>query len=301
MAGQHDFREFDSAVLADRLTIVSIALFVVYAITVVAALLPVRLLDTAWQLSLISALLDSAAIPLVALGLLHLAAYLDPGNPALQQRRDAVARWAILAVLGFLLLIPLQGYASWKSVATAQARVDLQLTTAEATFGLIRDTINTSTSIDNLQARLQSLQTPSLGIRFENLGLPLPETKRQLLIRLNEVQEQVKARIRAPAPQAIEEVAKNSLRVMISATALAVGFAAGAQRRTSDVPFVVELHTWWTLRGARRPREAAGGLVAALPILGSPSPREEDYFERLVPQDDQDPPTEDAPGPEKRP
>ncbi len=299
MAGQHDFREFDSAVLADRLAIVSIALFVVYGITVVSAILPVRVLDTAWQLGLISALLDSAAIPLVALGLLHLAAYLDPGNSALQRRRDAVARWAILAVLGFLLLIPLQGYASLNSVSTAQARVARQLTTAEATFGLIRDTINTATSIDNLQARLQALQTPSLGIRFENLGLPLPETKRQLLIRLNEVQEQVKARIRAPAPQAIEEVAKNSLRVMISAAALAVGFAAGAQRRNSDVPFVVELHTWWTLRGARRPQEPPAGL-AGLPILGPTSPREEDYFERLVPQDDQDPPTEDAPGPEER-
>ncbi len=298
MASEQEFREFNSAVLADRLGIVSIALFVVYGITVVSAILPVRGLDTAWQLSLISALLDSAAIPLVALGLLHLAAYLDPGNPALQRRRDAVARWAILAVLGFLLLIPLQGYASWKSVSTAQARVARQLTTAEATFGLIRDTINTATSIDNLQARLQSLQTPSLGIRFENLGLPLPETKRQLLIRLNEVQEQVKARIRAPAPQAIEDVAKNSLRVMISAAALAVGFAAGAQRRNSDVPFVVELHTWWTLRGARRPQESPAGL-AGLPILGT-SPREEDYFERLVPQDDQDPPTEDAPGPEER-
>ncbi|MCP9786154.1 hypothetical protein, partial [Cyanobium sp. N5-Cardenillas] len=73
MASSKEFKEFDSAILADRLAFMAIALFVVYLITLLASILPVRLLDTAWQLRFISASLDSATNPLVALGLLHLA------------------------------------------------------------------------------------------------------------------------------------------------------------------------------------------------------------------------------------
>ncbi len=286
MAGSKEFRAFGSAILADRLAFMAMALFAIYLITLLASILPVRLLDTAWQLSFISACLDSATIPLMALGLLHLAAYLDPDNPVLQKRRDDLARLAILAVLGFLLIIPLQAYAGWKSVAVARANVARQLSVATGTFDLLQETISTATSLDNLQARLQAIQTPSLGIRFEDLGLPLPETKRAMLSRLKEVREQVEARIQAPAPQAIEAVARDSLRVMLSAFALAIAFAMGAQRKGQEVPLLVEWHTAISLRGHRANQPEGGGLLG-LPLPGlSSGPSEEEYFSRLVPEDD---------------
>ncbi|MEA5410205.1 hypothetical protein VB737_00345 [Synechococcus sp. BA-120 BA3] len=264
----------------------AIALFVIYLISLLANIVPVSPLDTAWQLRFISACLDSGTIPLVALGLLHLAAYLNPGNPALQKRRDAMARWAVLAVIGFLLIIPLQAFAGWNSVATARANVARQLSVANGTFDLLQETITTATSLDNLQARLQAIQTPSLGIRFEDLGLPLPETKRAMLARLKEVREQVEARIQAPAPQAVEAVAKDSVRVMLSSLALAVAFAMGAQRKGSDVPLLVEWHTAISLRGPRAQQPEAGGLLG-LPLPGrSTAASEEEYFSRLVPEDD---------------
>lgn len=297
MTGTKPFREFDSAILADRLAFMAMALFVIYLITLLATILPVRLLDTAWQLRFISACLDSATIPLVALGLIHLAAYLDPENPALQRRRDTLARLAIVAVLGFLLIIPLQAYAGWNSVATARANVARQLSVATGTFDLLQETISTATSLDNLQARLQAIQTPSLGIRFEDLGLPLPETKRAMLARLKEVREQVEARIQAPAPQAIEAVARDSLRVMLSSLALAIAFAMGAQRKGQEVPLLVEWHTAISLRGPRpRQSEASGLLGLPLPGLSS-GPSEEDYFSRLVPEDEDSSETGGSPPP----
>ncbi|MEA5443507.1 hypothetical protein [Cyanobium gracile] len=285
MTGTKEYREFDSAILADRLAFMAIALFVIYLITLLASILPVSLLDTAWQLRFISACLDSATIPLVALGLLHLAAYLDPGNPALQKRRDGLARLAIVAVIGFLLIVPLQAYAGWNSVATARANVARQLTAATSTFDLLQDTITTATSLDNLQARLQAIQTPSLGIRFENLGLPLPETKRAMLARLKEVRQQVEARIQAPAPQTIEAVARDSLRVMLSSLALAIAFAMGAQRKGSDVPLLVEWHTMLSVRGPQAANPTGRGL-GGLTLPGLSAPSEEEYFSRLVPEDD---------------
>jgi len=273
MAGTKEFRAFDSAILADRLAFMALALFVTYLITLLSSILPVRLLDTDWQLRFISACLDSATIPLVALGLLHLAAYLDPDNPALQKRRDAVARLAVVAVFGFLLIVPLQAFAGWNSVVAARANVARQLSVANGTFDLLQETITTATSLDNLQARLQAIQTPSLGIRFETMGLPLPDTKRRMLARLQEVRQEVAARIQAPTPKAIEAVIRDSLRVMLSSFALAIAFAMGAQRKGREVPLLVEWHTAISLRGGPLPGLASG-------------PSEEEYFSRLVPEED---------------
>ncbi len=252
MASTKEFKEFDSAILADRLAFMAIALFVIYLITWLANILPIRLLDTAWQLRFISACLDSATIPLVALGLLHLAAYLDPGNPTLQQRRDVLTRLAIVAVIGFLLIVPLQAYAGWRSVAAARTNVTRQLSAATSTFDLLQDTITTATSLDNLQARLQGIQTPSQGIRFEDQGLSLPDTNRTMLARLKQVREQVETRIQAPTLKAIEAAIRDSLRVMLSSFALAIGFAmGGAQHKGSDVPLLEEWHARLSLQSPR--------------------------------------------------
>ncbi len=297
MASSKVFKEFDSAILADRLAFMAIALFVVYLITLLASILPVRLLDTAWQLRFISASLDSATIPLVALGLLHLAAYLDPDNPTLQRRRSGLARLAIVAVIGFLLIIPLQAYAGWQSVATARANVARQLSVANGTFDLLQETITTATSLDNLQARLQAIQTPSLGIRFETMGLPLQETKRRMLARLQEVRQQVEARIQAPTPKTIEAATRDSLRVMLSSFALAIAFAMGAQRKGSDVPLLVEWHTMLSVRGPRQ-AHASGGGQRGLTLPGLSPPHDEAYLSSLVPEEDADAETGVPPPPQ---
>lgn len=267
-------------VLAARLSIFAMALFVIYGVRVIAITLPLRPLDTVWQLSVSSALISAAAIPLVGLALLHLAAYLDPANAALERRRDALARWAILAVLGFLLLIPVQGYASWSTVTAARTRLTTQQTSANRNFALIREAINAATSLEDLKARLQALESPELGIRFEDLGLPLPETRRQMLIRLNELEEQVKTRIKAPPPEAIENVATNALRVMATSVIYALAFAIAAQRRGREVPLLVEVLTMWSVRQQSRQNRR-----------GTPAAIEEDYFAQLAPPEDDPPPS----------
>ncbi|MCP9786156.1 hypothetical protein [Cyanobium sp. N5-Cardenillas] len=264
-----------AAVLADRLSVLAMALFVIYGVRVVAIAIPLRPLDTLWQLDVISALISAAAIPLLGLALLHLAAYLNPDDSALVRRRDALARWAILAVLGFLLLIPVQAYASWSAVSTARTTLTTQLTTANRNFALVREAISAATSLQDLQARLQSLQSPELGIRFENLGLPLAETQRQMLGRLNDIQEQVKTRINAPPPEAIENVARNSIRVMGTSLVYALAFAIAAQRRGQELPLLVELLTIWSLR-QQADRSRRG-------VSGAP---DRDYLAQLAPPED---------------
>jgi hypothetical protein len=51
------------------------------------SLLPSRLLDAAWQLRVGGVLINASPFPLIGLGLLHVAASLDPRDPLLAQRR----------------------------------------------------------------------------------------------------------------------------------------------------------------------------------------------------------------------
>ncbi len=278
MASTKTFKAFASATLADRLAFLAIALFVIYLITLMASILPVRLLDTAWQLCFISGCL-------VALGLLHLAAYLDPDNPTLQGRRDVLARLAIGAVIGFLLIVPLQAYAGWQGMATARANVAPQLSAATGTFDLLQGSITSASSLDNLQARLQAIQAPSLGIRFEPLGHPLPDTKHTVLARLKQVRGKGETRVQAPTPKAIEAAIRDSLRVMLSSFALAIGFTMPAQRKGSDVPLLVEWHTRLSLQSPRGAPPAAG-VLTGLSLPGrTGSSREDAHLSQLMPKE----------------
>jgi hypothetical protein len=130
------------------------------------------------------------------------------------------------------------------------------------------------------------MQTPSLGIRFDNLGLPLPETKRTMLARLKEVRQQVEARIQAPTPKAIEAATRDSLRVMLSSVALAMAFAMGAQRKGSDVPLLVTWHTMLSVRGPRQAR-ASGGGQRGLTFPGLSAAPDDAYLSSLAHEEDE--------------
>lgn len=82
IASTKEFKAFHSAILTERLAIMTIALFVIQLISLVASSLPVRLLETAWQKRFISACFDSATITLLALGLIHLAIAFAMGGSA---------------------------------------------------------------------------------------------------------------------------------------------------------------------------------------------------------------------------
>ena len=58
---------FRSQILSDRLALLSLALFVIFAAIALAALLPLQLLNPIWQLKSIAVLLDSAAFPLLVI------------------------------------------------------------------------------------------------------------------------------------------------------------------------------------------------------------------------------------------
>lgn len=283
-----EFKGYEASILADRLSFFALALLVLFVAAAGANLLPPAFLNSSWQLRAIRTILDSSFLPLLGLGLLHLAGYLDPQNLALQNRRKLAARLAILAVLGFLLIVPLQLTAAWRTVAAANANASRQLARANETFNILRDIIVQAPSLNDLQERLDNQESRGVQLNLEEKGVSLEQTKQELLEQLIVVRDAVIARVSKPDRQSTEALARETIRVVISALALALAFAAGAQRKGSTVPLLVEWHTFWVVRDARKgnPQDR---LRNGFPLGTHPMADTDDYLEQLLPAEDEPP------------
>ncbi|MEB3324566.1 MAG: hypothetical protein VKM17_04445 [Cyanobacteriota bacterium] len=109
--------------MADLLQWVGYALILVFFAQVIAALFPIALLQAQWIVRASAALRGTASLPLLGTVLILLANMIDgsvlPSSWQLVQFR----RIATIAALGFLLLIPLQSFASVRSInSQAQER-----------------------------------------------------------------------------------------------------------------------------------------------------------------------------------
>lgn len=236
---------------ADFLSLIALALFVTYGVTVLNTILPLAILQPAWLVTLISALLDSSPLALLALGLVHLVAYLEPDDVRVQARRDAVARWAIAAVVGFVLLIPLQiasAYQGFELVARSQSSA-LKVATERAED--FRRAIEGATSMEDLQERIATLQGPGLKLT-EMEGQTLPMLKNVLYERLQESVKNSKAIISSPWNPNLWAIIQRTVRIFILTVVYGLAFAAGSQRRECDLSLLREGQMGWDRLWARR-------------------------------------------------
>lgn len=219
---------------------VSGALFVLFSVNVLAGALPPRLLDPAWQLALIASLIDNASLALVGLGLVHLQAYHAPYNPVIQRRRDRVARLAVFAVLGFLLLVPLQITASLRlaqSIRVADAR---RAASINADFTVMRQAILAASTSEDLQLRLQRLQRLPAPQLQPGRQSPLEPLRRRLLLSLEKARREGLTQLASASRPRFRALLIAASRNLVAALALAIGFAAGARSRSSPVPLLRE-------------------------------------------------------------
>jgi hypothetical protein len=269
--------------LAGSLATAALAFFAVFTAALVSAF-PLRLLDPVWQLAVCGLLISNGVIPLVGLISLHLASYLDPDNQDLERRLASLARWAILAVLGFLLLIPLQGVAAWRNYSERGLQQSSQLRTVLRQIEQRRLAVKAAFSPEDLQARLRQAGSPPLGPG--DLAQPLPLLKQQVMGALQMAETQARQQLPAPDASQAWTAAQESLRVCLSALALALGFAALSRRRDSELSLLQE---WQLGRQQQRHqsllrRERRGGSF--LPRKGS-GVADEEYFREIS-----DPPLE---------
>lgn len=237
------------------------ALVFVFVVAVAVRLFPVQALDPAWQINVCSLLLHQAALPLLALVLMHAASAVHRSDGRLAAARR---RWRVLAVaasLGFLLLLPLQGFATWRGLSQGLQQDAARRAAAERRSEAMLQAIQAATSIDNLQARMQRLQGPTLTPA--DRALPLPQLRRQLEVNLLAARRQLLDRFSGPSPTQVWAILSDGVRFALSSLAFAFAFAAGAQRRPSPEPLLLEWsrafgrwQRWRPLRLGRRPRQS---------------------------------------------
>lgn len=218
--------ETSQVLLARILSAASSCLLVVFLAAALAALLPIRFTDPTWQLGVTSSLVNNGGFALISLVLLHFAAYLESANGRWQARCITFRQLAIAATLGFLLVVPLQAFATWRAIAASEAATTFRQRQVTETFGALREVIRTAPTLGDLQARLRRLNGPAL--QSADLAQPLPQLRQQLLVALQQAESTLQAQLPASDPERTWGTIKDSARVVVSALAFAFAFGAAA-------------------------------------------------------------------------
>ncbi|MFM7361966.1 MAG: hypothetical protein ACKO25_09115 [Cyanobium sp.] len=157
----------------------------IYAVTVLAAALPIRITDPAWIERVAGSLRGGVSFPLIALALLYLGAYLAKPK-RYGSALPLISPLAFLAALGFFLLIPLQTWAAVQLLnrVAAQERDQLRIFTR----GL--DRIRLSLTQEQLSDAIASIPGAP---RFTpgTLNVPLPQARQSLI---NQIEPQLRLR-----------------------------------------------------------------------------------------------------------
>jgi hypothetical protein len=213
------------AALARLLAALSVVLLGVFLAAVLTTALPPKLLDPQWQLGLTEVLINNASLALIGALLLPLARWFDPDHKRLRSRWKGFRRCAMAASLGFLLLVPLQGYASWKFYSTVTASQQQQTSQASQKLADLSQAISTATTHEELQARVQKLFGKNAGLSPAELRTPMGELRPMLLARAEQAANQLMQRVEAQASVKPDQLVKETIRITVSAVAYAIGFA----------------------------------------------------------------------------
>jgi len=235
----------ETALLASALSALALVLFATYLINVAGQVVPLRVAAPAWQLRFAQGAIAPAPLALIGLGLLQLATYIDRGNGALAARRRTLSSFAILAVVGFLLLIPLQLHAASRSIRAMNSGQEAKLQQVRQNLTLLRQQINAAGSLEDLKTRIQAIQAPDLILDAASLGQPLPQIKQALLASVDRSERQLNRAIGGGAPRRLWAVLQRSVQGVLSCLALAFGFAAFTPARgMPSRSLLMQLQEW---------------------------------------------------------
>lgn len=203
---------------ADILQWVAIALFIVFLAILLAAMLPLEILDSRWQVRVISALLGSSSLPLIGVVLMLLANYLDEGFSPFGANIRLIRRLAGFAAIGFLLLIPLQIAAGNRLLNQQSGNEVGQLKVLQGAADSIRSAkneVDLKDALRKLPGAPNNLDRP--------LGAPLPQVKAALISRVDPAIKRLQNQV--------EEAKKNRLQkalgIWIRDAGMAAGYAIG--------------------------------------------------------------------------
>ncbi len=209
--------------------------FVVFLGYLIVDSLPLELLIPNWQLRFISRLLSLGFIPLLGFACLHLAALLNPANHFYRQRLVMIRQWAVVAAIGFLLLIPLQGYSTWRAYTDAKVTQQTQIQQAKKRAIPLKQAIQTATTTTDLLQKLSRLQGVRTQLTPEDLSRPLEMIKKEMIANLERSENLYADRLSTTTdPNRIWSAIQAGTRTFVVSIGYFIAFAAGAQPKNSS-------------------------------------------------------------------
>ncbi|KEF40752.1 MAG: hypothetical protein ER33_15265 [Cyanobium sp. CACIAM 14] len=244
--------------VSDLLMAIGQGLFLVFLAYAIVDSLPLALLNPRWQLGFVARLLSLGLIPVVGFICLHLASILNPANSLYRRRVRTVRQWAIIAAIGFLLLIPLQGFATWRAWSLAKSNQQTLIQRATKQVAPLKQAIESATSISDLQKKLARLQGTTVKLAEEDLSKPVKEVKQALLDGIARSETIYIDRISGPKPQQVWDALQAAVRTVLVSLGYGLAFAAGAQPgRSSQTLSDMMARRFNSLLGRRRPSRRA--------------------------------------------
>ena len=214
--------------VAAGLATASLALLALFLLQGLSPLLAPRLLLPSWQLRVASTLISAAPLALTGLALHKLATDLRPSDRRSRARHKRFASLALVAALGFLLLIPLQISAGLRQTSTIQDFQSSRILNAEKRLAAMRQVVASAASNQEMIAGLQKLDGPVLGPA--DIAQPLPLLRAQVNAVLDQAALQIRREREDNPPLRRAAVLPELIRNSISSLVLCLGFAALSRR-----------------------------------------------------------------------
>ena len=205
---------------------VAIGLFLIFIVLVGFDSFPLRIKDPNWVLTTARNLCNTMLFPLVGMVLLHLAGALATPNEPVHARRRYFSRLAILAALGYLLLVPLIGFANWRGVRALDAANKAAIARINQNNQRLTSEIDAATSPKDLQFRLRALRGPALPDSL--LDQPLPLLQKQAKNIMRQATNLAVMQAQTPYSASLVPIYVQSAKLALLALLCAFSFAAVA-------------------------------------------------------------------------
>jgi hypothetical protein len=161
--------------LASALDRVALVLIGVYLVLFIAAIIPPHIKDPRWLTEILDALRGLAFLPLIGGVLILLANQMDRQSNIIGKHRKWVRKFAPLAALGFFLMIPLQGLASYRVLGESRGEAMQKI------YKLTRATEMIRNAQDETALRLGINAVGIRNVPQGKLVVPLATVKEQIL------------------------------------------------------------------------------------------------------------------------
>lgn len=255
----------DRSDIAVILALMGLALLLVYLVTVLSVMFPLALLLPEWQLRLAGSLRGGASFPIEGTALILIANRIDPNSISIARWLDRLRQLAVIATLGFLLLIPLQLFASVTQLKLVRDQ-DQQLL---ASLSSATKAVASARSAPEFAAAVAQLPgAPPL--RKDALTGGFEPARQQLLAQLEPQIRQLSSQVDATRAARLNQVITASLRDGLVTFIYALAFAAVARFPGAKYSLLSDMLLAFETLAALRPSTIWRFCISQFQKLGFP-------------------------------